>query len=126
MAGETVTVCPHPDRRATARGLCSSCYYMWRRDRPPTFGGRGLNPYGGPASVLDVLVTDGGWLTPDGIGLVLPSMSERHVKRTLQRLRDQGFVESRQVALRGWVGLWSGKESTAVRYEWRAVSDVAA
>jgi hypothetical protein len=120
----TVFTCPHSDRPVIARGLCSPCYYQWGKSRPPNPNGRGLNTDGGPARILDALEADGGWLTADGIGLALPSMSQRNLNRNLFRLRARGLVVSRRVLLTTTESRWASittRDGEVFRTEWRAV-----
>lgn len=84
--------CPHPDRPVKARGLCGACYDRWWR----TNGGHrnGVHP------VVAALEADGGWLTSDGIGLLLPTLSTDAIDRALFRARQRGLVESRKTGSR--------------------------
>jgi predicted transcriptional regulator len=75
---------------------------------------------------LDVLETDGGWLTTDGVVLLVGG-SRDTVRKALWRLAKAGLVESRQVQLaqRGGgreASSYSGNGSSGyldVRTEWR-------
>lgn len=69
-----------------------------------------------PARIVDYLFLDSGWLTAEGIALVLIAKPES-VKRSLLRLRGMGFVESRQVGLA--TGVRGHIES---RVEWAALA----
>lgn len=71
-----------------------------------------------PARILDALETDGGWLTADGIALLVPYSGET-ISRNLFRLRKRGLVESRQVEL-AFKQLPTGS-GWDTRLEWRFV-----
>jgi hypothetical protein len=121
MASETVT-CTHSDRPAVGRGLCGSCYGRWRRGTTPAPVGRRLNRNGNPALIFDVLETDGGWLTIEGIALALPSMKRVTLERALFRLRDRGLVVSRRMLLTTTESRWASittRDGEVFRTEWR-------
>ena len=60
----------------------------------------GLLATGNPARVLDVLETDGGWLTPEGIQLCLPhEVLPNTLKRALWNLRTRGYIHQRTIQL---------------------------
>jgi hypothetical protein len=97
---------------------------VWRRDNPPNPKNRGLVTDGGPARILDVLVTDGGWLTPDGIGMLLPDITPETIYTTLFRLRRRSLVVSRRVLLTTTESQWASittRDGEVFRTEWRAV-----
>lgn len=58
----------------------------------------GMNSRGYPARVLDALETDGGWLTVDGIQLVVGGRTDT-LRRALERLKHRGMVERRLVEM---------------------------
>lgn len=86
---------------------------------------KGLHSNGLPARILDVLETDGGWLTTDGVALELGWENTESVYRALSRLVVRGFAEHRQVQLAGYAnpvpGTYSGNGVglTDRRAEWR-------
>lgn len=51
-----------------------------------------------PSRILDLLETDGGWLTVAGIAMEL-NANEESVDRALYRLRQRGQVQHRDVEL---------------------------
>lgn len=53
-----------------------------------------LHPHGIPVRLMDLLETDGGWLTLDYMAMKLDEKVES-VERALIRLRDRGLVETR-------------------------------
>jgi predicted transcriptional regulator len=57
-----------------------------------------LTSTGLPARILDVLETDGGWLTTEGVALQVGGRDDS-VQRALYRLHDRGLVESRRFRL---------------------------
>lgn len=59
---------------------------------------KSMHSNGIPVRLLDLLETDGGWLTVDGIAVGLDVKPES-VSRALYRLRNTGLVESRRVEL---------------------------
>jgi predicted transcriptional regulator len=80
---------------------------------------------GTPVRILDVLETDGGWLTAEGIALML-NVSLGTVSRALWRLRSTGEVEHRTVPLAAKLGrpatTYSGNGCSSrldQRSEWR-------
>ena len=52
---------------------------------------------GTPALVLDILATDGGWLTGEGVALLLPDVKPGTVATALWRLFKAGLVEQRSI-----------------------------
>lgn len=86
-----------------------------------------LTRNGLPARVLDVLETDGGWLTTEGVALQVVGKLDT-VRHALYRLQRLGLVESRQVELAKRGGgktaqTYSGNGLSGyvdVRREWRA------
>lgn len=54
-----------------------------------------IHATGLPARVLEQLVLDGGWLTTDGVCLLVPG-NPRSVQRALHRLHRLGLVETRR------------------------------
>lgn len=90
---------------------------------PGRFNARGL-----PARSLDLLETDGGWLTTAGVALELGAAYES-ADRALSRLRDRGLVESRVVELAGSFRyqqaqhkVTHGTRTLDSRHEWRFVT----
>lgn len=69
--------------------------------------------------ILDVLHTDGGWLSVSAIAMTIAA-KEDTVRRTLGRMRGRGWVESRYIPL----GVTAGRRGTEGRLEWRAVADL--
>ena len=60
----------------------------------------GLSTTGNPARVLDVLETDGGWLTCEGIQLCLQQqVLPNTLKRALWNLRQRGYIHQRTIQL---------------------------
>lgn len=59
-----------------------------------------LHTKGIPARMLDLLETDGGWLTVHGLAHELEANPES-VERALWRLRLKGLVECRRIELLG-------------------------
>lgn len=73
-----------------------------------------------PARLMDLLETDGGWLTVDYLAMRLDAKPES-VESALTRLRDRGLVESRVEEL-------ASRESTRVPTvyasgQWNAFTD---
>lgn len=62
---------------------------------PPAMRRGQLHSGGIPDRVLDVLVTDGGWLTTQGVCLLFDEKDEETVRTALGRLKRRGFVVSR-------------------------------
>lgn len=81
------------------RGWCKYHYEQWRRGEEQ----RPLRPYTRTDTILDLLETDGGWLTTSGIAMRL-EVNERSLDRRLARLRENGLVRSRYVPLSGLEG----------------------
>jgi hypothetical protein len=54
-----------------------------------------------PVRVLDVLETDGSWLTTAGVTLMLPDAHQESVEKALFRLRRRGLVDHRVVQMAG-------------------------
>lgn len=85
----------------------------------------GLRENGLPVRILDVLETDGGWLTTDGIALQLGWENTESVYRALRRLLLKGLVEERLVHLAGHLNpptqtySGSGVGIMDTRAEWR-------
>ena len=71
-----------------------------------------LHPKKTPARILDLLETDGGWLTVEGMSLYLGVTTET-VQKALERLRNSGFVIMRELPLAGF----------DIRYEWRMTAE---
>lgn len=89
---------------------------------------KGMHVNGIPARTLDVLETDGGWLTADGLSVALDAGLPA-VERALWRLRQRALVEYRSVPLalmRPKSGDYSGNKRGATkldtRGEWRFLS----
>lgn len=76
-----------------------------------------------PSRVLEVLELDGGWLTRDGIALVITDVTHDTLRRALIRLRSYGMIESRIINLATGSG-GRGKRNAGVetRYEWKATT----
>jgi hypothetical protein len=99
------------DGAHTARGYCSTHYQNLRRTGSPVAQiRRKLKP-----RIVDVLESDGGWLTVQGINLVLPDMVEESIIYCLRTLARDGTVERRQIGLAGSVG----PVGYEIRNEWR-------
>lgn len=89
------------DKTVQARGFCQSHYDRWRHN------GKQFDPstWGRPSPLLvdrirDILETDGGWLTTEGVVAALPDeYKPESVYRTLHRLRTQGEAEVRETLL---------------------------
>jgi predicted ArsR family transcriptional regulator len=83
-----------------------------------------LHQNGIPARLVDVLETDGGWLTVDGLAHQLDAKFES-VRRALERLAARGIVEHRSVPLAlmsppaGSYRGGSGPRGLDIRSEWR-------
>lgn len=60
--------------------------------------GKRLHRNGIPIRLVDLLETDGGWLTLDYMAMKLDE-KEESVERALIRLRDRGLVETRSFEL---------------------------
>ena len=86
-----------------------------------------MHENGLPARIIDVLETDSGWLTTEGIALQLGWGNEPSVRRALERLVSRGIVEHRQVQLAGHLNppalSYSGSGVGVVdrRAEWRVL-----
>lgn len=50
-----------------------------------------------PEQVLYELQWDGGWLTLEGIQLLVPHIDQHHLGTTLSRLRRKGAVTTREI-----------------------------
>lgn len=77
-------------------------------------------PHGNPLRILDLLETDCGWLTAAGIADRL-GISDDTAERALYRLREHGFVQSRDVELAAVGGVTvdgRNKYRVETRREW--------
>lgn len=102
-----------------ATGLCRGHY-----DRKKLYGdpeaGRPPQPWKERwDDILDALTTDGGWLTAEGIQLVIPQWTERQIYDSCRSAAKRGLVEGRQVEL-GRQHRGGGRHETDYRWEWRA------
>lgn len=87
---------------------CDECQKLrnskeWQATHMPV-----LHPKKTPARILDLLETDGGWLTVEGMCVHLGVTGET-AQKALERLRNSGFVVMRELPLAG----------CDIRYEWR-------
>ena len=62
---------------------------------------KSMHAHGLPVRVLDVLETDGSWLTTAGVTLMLPNVNVKSVEKALFRLRLRGLVAHRVVLMAG-------------------------
>jgi hypothetical protein len=60
-----------------------------------------MHANGIPARVLDVLETDGSWLTTAGVTLMLSGANQKSVEKALFRLLTRGLVDHRVVQMAG-------------------------
>lgn len=93
-----------------ARGFCDTHYRIhYRRLRKA-----GLLPPPRTITikdrVADALETDGGWLTVEGINLLLPDLQTNQIRYALDKLQTSGRVEHRSMEL---------AMSTPPRFDWR-------
>ncbi len=49
-----------------------------------------------PFIVLDLLASDGGWLTTAGVVLMFPDEKDKTVNKVLTRMKGRGWLESRR------------------------------
>lgn len=101
--------------RPNGRRDCDECQKLrnskeWQATHMPV-----LHPKKTPARILDLLETDRGWLTVDGICLHLGVTGET-AQKALERLRNSGFVAMREFPLAGY----------DIRYEWRMTAEAYA
>lgn len=100
--------------KATGRKDCVDCQALrnskeWKANRRHS-----MWPQGTPVRVMDVLETDGGWLTTPGLALYLGVTTDTAFS-ALKRLRFSGYVQSRIVEL---AYSPSGRKQES-RMEWR-------
>lgn len=62
---------------------------------------KSMHAHGLPVRVLDVLETDGSWLTTAGVTLMLAGVNLKSVEKALFRLRMRGLVDHRVVQMAG-------------------------
>jgi hypothetical protein len=77
-------------------------------------------PYKAKRRIVDALVLDGGWLTLEGIRLLLPDAAVRTIENHLRTLVAAGKVEGRSVGM-GTRDHGQRKGEVETRAEWRAV-----
>lgn len=86
-------------RSQHCRTWCKYHYEQWRRGEEQ----KPLRPFTSTETILDLLETDGGWLTAAGIALHL-GINEDSVESRMRHLRQRGKVRSRFVPLSGQEG----------------------
>jgi hypothetical protein len=112
----TVEGCASPH---LALGYCSRHYSRFKRWGDPLGAGQ-VRPYQVRSRVLDALQLDGGWLTLEGVRLLLPDVARMTIENHLRTGVRSGKLLRRSVDLASRGG-GKRKGQLETRIEWRAL-----